>query len=75
MASYNTYNLAISLTPAGFSIPSSRLLERLLPVFDVICDNFCSLISREVATNSLDKVALGIYKQLALCSCRRNKSW
>jgi hypothetical protein len=42
------------------SFPSRLLLERLLPVLDMIRDNPRSLISCEIPSNSLNKVAFGI---------------
>ena len=40
--------------------PSILLLQRTLPIFDVIGDHFGRLVCREVAADSFDKVAFGV---------------
>jgi hypothetical protein len=41
-------------------LPSHFLLQWLLPVLDVIRDNLGSLVSREIASDRLDEIALWI---------------
>jgi hypothetical protein len=42
-------------------LPSGLLLQRLLPVLDVIRHDLRRLVSSEVAANGLDEVAFRIY--------------
>jgi hypothetical protein len=41
-------------------LPSHLLLQRLLPVLDVIRDNLGSLVRREIASDRLDEIAFWI---------------
>jgi hypothetical protein len=52
--------LAHSFPRVG-SLPSRLLLERLLPVLDMIRDDPRSLISREIPSNGLDEITFRVY--------------
>lgn len=44
-------------------LPARLLLQRLLPVLDVVCNNLGGLVGGEVAADGFDKVALGVCKR------------
>jgi hypothetical protein len=58
---YKVYCFVVCSSAKTDLLPARLLLQRLLPVLDVVSNDLSSLVSGEVAADGLDEVALGVY--------------
>ena len=59
---YTNFTASIIFPSAeGDLFPACLLLQRLLPVLDVVSNDLSSLVGGEVAADGLNEVALGVY--------------